>query len=153
MLTRWISFEPNHIDRGYSALDELRREMGRIFETFDRDTAPLGLARPIWPRLSLSDTGQHFELRAELPGFSDKDINITIEQGSLTIRGERKQDVAEGYSVHRQERGGMKFARSFTLPSMVDTGKVEAILSNGMLLLKMPKVAEARPREIKIKAS
>jgi len=52
-------------------------------------------------------------LRAELPGFTDKDINITIEQGSLTIRGERKEDLPEGYSVHRQERGAMKFARSF----------------------------------------
>ncbi len=153
MLTRWSNFGLGDLDRGLSALNELRREMDRIFDVYDRDAGRADLAGMRWPRLTLSDTGHQLELRAEVPGFSDKDINITIEQGSLTIRGERKPEAPEGYSVHRQERGVMRFARSFTLPSLVDTSKVKATLSDGILRLQMPKAEEAKPREIEIKAS
>jgi HSP20 family protein len=152
MLTRWSNFGLGDFERSFSALSELRREMDRVLEDFDRYAVPGEVTRAVWPRVSLSDNGQQLELRAELPGFSDKDIHITVEQGSLTIRGERKPEAPEGYSVHRQERSAMRFARSFTLPSPVDTAKVEATLSNGILLLKMPKAEEARPREIQITA-
>ena len=152
MWTRWSNLGLGDLDRSFSALSELRREMDRVFEDFDRYNAPGEPTRTIWPRVSLSDAGQQIELRAELPGFSDKDISITVEQGSLTIRGERKAEVPEGYSVHRQERSAMRFARSFALPVLVDAGKVEATLSDGILLLKMPKAEEARPRQIQIKA-
>ncbi len=152
MLTRWSNFGLGDLERDYSALDELRREMDRVFDDFDRYNTPGEATRAIWPRVSLSDSGQQLELRAELPGFSDQDIDITVEQGSLTIRGERRPQAPEGYSVHRQERSAMRFARGFTLPVLVDAAKVEATLSNGILLLKMPKAEEARPRQIQIKA-
>jgi HSP20 family protein len=156
MLTRWNDFGFGDLDRGLSAFGDLRREMDRLLEAFDRDSRVGEYLRPALGRMirvSLFDSGEALLLRAELPGFTDEDINITIEQGSLTIRGERKEELPEGYSVHRQERGAMKFARSFTLPSLVDTSKVEATLTDGILELRMPKAEEARPREIEIKAS
>ncbi len=156
MLTRWNDWGLSGVDRSLSAFNELRREMDRIFESYDRDTGYGEYTRPVFGRafrVSLSDNGHALQLRAELPGFTQKDLNITIEQGSLTIRGERKTEAPEGYAAHRQERGAMQFARSFTLPSMIDTGKVEAVLKNGILELNMPKAKEARPREIQVKVS
>lgn len=156
MLTRWSAPEIGLFDRNISALDQFRQEMERVFNAFDREWAahdPTWRMRTAGPRMALYDSGEALELRAELPGFSDKDINISIEQHSLTIRGERKEDTPEGYSVHRQERGNIAFARTITLPSMVDPGKVEATLRNGVLELTLPKAAEAKPREISVKAS
>jgi len=156
MITLWNDLGLGSVDRGLSAFDELRREMDRIFASYDRDTGYEDYTRPVYGRafrVSLSDNGQALQLKAELPGFTEKDLNITIEQGSLTIRGERKPDVPEGYAAHRQERRAMQFARSFTLPAIIDTSKVEAVLKNGILELTMPKTAEARPREIQVKVS
>jgi HSP20 family protein len=156
MLARWNDLGFGDIDRSLSAFGDLRREMDRLLEAFDRDSRVGEYLRPAIGRMirvNLHDGGDELLLRAELPGFTDRDINVTIEQGSLTIRGERQEELPEGYSVHRQERGAMKFARSFTLPSLVDTQKVEATLTDGILQLKMPKAEEARPREIEIKAS
>jgi HSP20 family protein len=156
MLARWNDLGFGDLDRSLSAFGDLRREMDRLLEAFDRDSRVGEYLRPPLGRMvrvNLHDGGEELLLRAELPGFTDRDINVTIEQGSLTIRGERKEELPEGYSVHRQERGAMKFARSFTLPSLVDTTKVEATLTDGILELKMPKAEEARPREIEIKAS
>ncbi|MBN1652882.1 MAG: Hsp20/alpha crystallin family protein [Deltaproteobacteria bacterium] len=154
MLTRWSDLGLGGLDRGLSALNELRREMDRLFDFYDRDEEYGEFARPFYGRafrVGLNDNGHALQLRAELPGFSEKDLNITIEQGSLTIRGERKIEVPEGYAAHRQERGAMQFARSFTLPSLIDTSKVEAVLKNGILELTMPKAEEARPREIQVR--
>lgn len=156
MLTRWNELGFGDIDRSFAALSELRREMDRIFDTWDRDRVSGEAVKPVrmrWPRISLYDNGKELELRAELPGFTDKDLNVTIEQSSLSIRGERKGETPQGYSVHRQERGSLQFARSFTLPTLIDTEKVEATLKNGILLLKLPKAAEAQPRQIQVKSS
>lgn len=156
MLTRWSDLEFGDLDRGFAALNELRREIERIFDPSDKDQTSGGMVRPLrsrWPRISLYDNGTDLELRAEVPGFTDKDLNITIEQSSLTIRGERKEEAPKGYSVHRQERGGLQFARSFTLPTLIDTEKVEATLKNGILALKLPKAAEAQPRQIRVQSN
>lgn len=156
MLTRWNDLGLGSVDRSLSAFNELRREMDRIFESYDRDTGYGEYPSPVYNRsfrVGLTDNGEALHLRAELPGFTEKDLNITIEQGSLTIRGKRKADAPEGYAAHRQERGAMQFARSFSLPSIIDTSKVEAVLNNGILELTMPKAEEARPREIQVKVS
>lgn len=155
MLTRWSAPEIGLFDRNVSALDRLRQEMGRVFNAFDREWGAQDLTLQLHtrgPRMALYDSGEALELRAELPGFTDKDINISVEQSSLTIRGERKEELPEGYSVHRQERGNIAFARTIALPSAVDAGKVEATLRNGILELTLPKAAEAMPREIHVKA-
>jgi HSP20 family protein len=136
-------------DRTYGALDDFRRQMDRLFEGFDARWA----GSEAGPRAELRDTGADLVLEAEVPGLADKDIQLTVTQDSLALTGERKIDAPEGYSVHRRERGFQRFARSFALPTRVDTERVTATVKQGLLTVTLPKAAEARPRQIAVKAS
>ncbi|MDJ0763584.1 MAG: Hsp20/alpha crystallin family protein [Myxococcota bacterium] len=156
MLTRWNDFgfgNFGEITRTFSALDELRREMDRMFGGLDRAVEPRRLSTALTgPRVNLLDTGSALMVKAEVPGVEEKDLQISLEEGSLTIRGERKDEAPEGYAVHRKERGAFTFSRAFTLPCKVDAEKTTAVLKNGVLELTMPKVPEAQPRQIQISA-
>lgn len=154
MLTRWNNWGFGDVDRTLADFDVLRREMNRLFEAgaFDERQGRVsraGAAR--FPRVSLFDRGAELIVRAEVPGMADADLDVTVEQGLVTLRGERKVEAPEGFAAHRQERGNMKFARSFTLPCRVDTEKATASLDDGVLTLALPKAAEAQPRQITIK--
>ena len=161
MLTRWNELGFGGLDRELSALDNLRNQMDRLFLDFERGwgvgrepQAQLDWAAgTAWPRIALYDSGSELRLRAEVPGLSDEDLDVSVEQSSLTIRGERRIEVPEGYSVHRQERGNRSFARSFTLPCRVDAEKATASLRNGILEMTLPKVAEEQPRQIQVKVA
>ncbi|MGB8332297.1 MAG: Hsp20/alpha crystallin family protein [Polyangiales bacterium] len=161
MLTRWNDWGFGGLERDLSALTDLRQQMDRLFIDFERGlgrgqgvrSAQSEVAGSAWPRVSLYDAGTELRLLAEVPGVSQKDLEISVEQSSLSIRGERKAEVPEGYSVHRRERGTLTFARSFVLPCRVDTEKVTADLKNGVLEMKLPKVAEEQPRQIQVRGS
>ena len=90
-------------------------------------------------------------LKAELPDTSRDDIDITVDNGTLTIKGEKKlgNDVKEEH-FHRIERRYGTFSRSFSLPQTVDTGKVAAEYRNGVLTVRLPLREEAKPRQIKV---
>ena len=159
MLTRWNDFGFDDLDRSFAALNDLRQEMGRVFQRFEVDWPrdfPMwtgGAGDAGWPQVRLDDEGEELKVYAELPGFAPADLSVSIEQGTLTIRGERDDEVPQGYSVHRKERGAVRFARSFALPARVESDKVEAKLADGILELRLPKVAAERPRTIQVKAS
>jgi HSP20 family protein len=92
--------------------------------------------------------------RAEIPGVSKDDIDVKVENGTLLLRGEKKQvSEKENDTVHRVERFYGSFTRSFTLPSNLDAGKIEARYKDGVLELVIPKVEEAKPRKIAIQAA
>ncbi len=140
-------------DRTFGALDDFRRRMDRLFEGFDsRWGAGEGFG-VVWPRAELRDTGAELVLEAEVPGLTEKDVQLTVTQDTLGLAGERKLDVPEGYSVHRRERGQQRCARSFALPTRVDVDHVMATVKNGILTVTLPKSADARPRQIAVKAS
>jgi HSP20 family protein len=144
------------LDRELSALNDLRNQMDRLFLDFERGWgrgAGGGWMTRAWPRVALYDAGSELRLRAEVPGVSERELDISVEQSSLTIRGERKIEAPEGYSVHRQERGSRTFARSFTLPCRIDAEKATANLKNGILEMTLPKVAEEQPRQIQVRVS
>jgi HSP20 family protein len=151
MLTRWTEF-----DRSFTLLDEFQRRMNRLFSELGAGYWPEQSFRTygygLWPAANLYDTGKDLMVKAELPGMSEKDIQITCNQDGLTISGERKVDVPEGYSVHRQEREQVKFSRSFSFPCKVDLEKATATMKNGMLSVTLPKAPEAQPRQITVKA-
>ena len=133
--------------RSYGALDQLRREMDRLFYqpgAFEASGAS--------PRFSVEDQGAHFVARAELPGLTEKDLELTVTGNTLTLKGSRKLTPPEGYSVHRGERGSFEFARSFELPTKVNADKVEAKLEHGVLTVTLPKAPEAQPKQIAVKA-
>lgn len=155
MLTRWSNWGLYDFDRDFERtladFDALRREMNRLF---DGSSRTLGAERSVgWPRIALFDQGTSLVVRAELPGMNEKDVNLSIDQGVLTLRGERSAQAPEGYSVHRQERGHYRFARSFTLPCKVDVEKTKAALENGVLTVTLPKAPEEQPRRIAVSAS
>src|SRR3954449_8680020 len=132
----------------------LQNEMNRLFNTvFD---APAGgnnggTLRRWMPAMDLVETGEHFVLRADLPGLSEEDVNIEVEDRVLTISGERKAEhetTKEGY--HRVERAFGGFSRSLTLPEGVDPEGVAASFDRGVLEVRIPKPEEKKPRKITI---
>lgn len=149
MLTRW-----SDLDRAFSVMDELQRRMNRLFEEYDWGRWPgfPGLTTGTWPAVNLYDAGDDLVIRAQVPGMSEKDIQISGNQEVLTLSGERRVEVPEGYSVHRQERGTVKFSRSFTFPCRVNLEKATATVKDGLLTIKLAKAAEAKPRQIAVKA-
>ncbi len=145
MLTYWMD-----MNDPYRALDSVRRRMDQVFREYD-ETANTR-ARITYPRTSLRDGKDAFVLTAEVPGVAESDLKITATMDSLTLTGERKSAVPEGYAAHRQERGAQRFARSFALPMKIDVDKITADLKHGMLTVVLPKHPESQPRSITVKA-
>jgi HSP20 family protein len=104
------------------------------------------------PAVDIRETGDALSLLVELPGLKREDVEITLENGVLTVKGERKfeKDVKEE-NYHRIERTYGAFARSFTLPRNVQPDKVKAGFEDGVLRIDLPKSEEAKPRRIDIK--
>ena len=128
--------------------------LGALEDTLNRFfTAPVA-SRPWTPPVDIVETEQELILKADVPEMTEKDIAISIEKGTLTIKGERnfekKDDTA---SYHRIERGYGSFARSFGLPETVDPEKVSAAYKNGVLTVTLPKMELAKPRTIEVKVS
>jgi HSP20 family protein len=109
--------------------------------------------RPWSPSVDIYETENDLVLKADLPDINPNDIEVRVENQTLTIKGERKfeQDPAvRGY--HRIERNYGSFVRSFTVPATVDADKVAAEYKNGVLTVKLPKKETAKPRQVKIEA-
>lgn len=140
------------IDRMFGAMDLLRNRMDRLFSDFDRSYlhGPAFTLASNSPRTNLLERGDNFEVQAEVPGIAKEDLNIKIQGNYLEISGKRSVDSPDGYKVHRNERGGNTFSRSFTLPNDVDAEKVEAKLKDGILYLTLPKSEAAKPKQITI---
>jgi HSP20 family protein len=104
------------------------------------------------PRVDIAETEHNFTLEAELPGIEKDDIKITLQNDTITLRGEKKSETRqEGKSYHLLERHYGKFIRSFKMPVPINTGEISASFKNGVLTLILPKTQEAKPREIEIK--
>ncbi|MCC2642230.1 MAG: Heat shock protein Hsp20 family [Nitrospira sp.] len=104
------------------------------------------------PTVDISETEAEYSIQAELPGVSKADVKVTLENGVLTIQGERRQQQTEaGRKYHRVEASYGRFARSFTLPDTVEAGNVRAEYADGMLHLHLPKSEKAKPRQIDVK--
>jgi HSP20 family protein len=150
-----MAYRSTEWERSSGFLDELRRQMSQLMDEFDTG----GVTNPslfggsqVWPRIQFSDGGGEFVLEAEVPGLGQKDVNVSLEQDVLTISGERRAPVPEGYRAHRREREPFQFTRSFTLPARVDAEKAQATVKDGILTVVLPKTPEAQPRRIEIKA-
>jgi HSP20 family protein len=104
------------------------------------------------PRVDIAETEKEFTIKAEIPEVKKEDVKVTVDNGVLTIRGERKQEKEEkGKKFHKIERYFGSFSRSFTLPDNVDESKIDAVFKDGMLTLQIPKVKEAREKMVEVK--
>jgi HSP20 family protein len=155
MLTRWNTGW-TEFDDMFSILNDFRRRVDRAFDdafAADLDVRRGSSVRATWPLANLVDTGAQLVLTAELPGLSERDVQLTLNQDVLTIAGERKNDAPEGYSVHRRERADVKFTRSFALPCRVNAERTVASVKNGILTVSLDKAADAMPRKIAVSSA
>jgi HSP20 family protein len=129
--------------------------LNRLFnETMGRFVGSEGARSGGWlPAVDIYESEQNIVLKAELPGVDPKDVEATVHEGTLYLKGERKyeKEVKEE-SYHHVERAYGSFARSFELPASVDADKVQAEFKDGVLTLTMPKKEEAKAKKIKISA-
>jgi HSP20 family protein len=135
-------------------LQTIQQEMNRLFGTFFDAPEGGGNAegRRRWiPAMDVTEEGQEFVLRADLPGLREQDVNIEVEDNVLTISGERRsehEDRREGY--YRVERAAGRFSRSLTLPEGVDPDSIQANFDDGVLTVRIPKPEERKPRRVAI---
>lgn len=131
-----------------------------IEDMFDRYTKAVGvprggqeaLASSDWsPRVDISETETAFLINADIPGVDKDQVKVSVENGVLTIQGERKSEKEEkGKKFHRVERFMGTFVRRFTVPDNVDPDGIKATFKDGMLQLHLPKSEKARPKAIDI---
>lgn len=133
-------------------LGSLQSEVDRIFDGFLGANGGLGGRR--WtPAMDLSETDEELVLRADLPGLSEEDVTVEVEDGVLTVSGERSvsnEERSGGY--HRVERRHGSFSRSLTLPSGVEADQVSAAINRGVLEVRIPKPEGRKPHRVAIGA-
>jgi HSP20 family protein len=140
-------------------LVSIQDRMNRIFEDAFRGSSRTG-AEDDWslsgswaPAVDVFEQDGNIVMKAELPGVDPKDVDIRVENNTLSLRGERKVDKEiKRDDYHRVERAYGSFARTFTLPSIVDTEKIKADFKDGILKVTLPKREEARLKQIPIEA-
>lgn len=138
----------------FRELERVRREMDRFWDSFFEDRpARRGEEGREWlPSLDVSETDKDIVVRAEIPGIDPKDIDISLTNDLLTIKGEKQQEKEEkDENYHLVERSYGSFTRSVRIPGQVQNDKIGASYKNGILKVTLPKSEEAKKKEIKIK--
>lgn len=139
----------------YNPLRELRSmqdQMNRLLDlAWSRDPGE-DLREGVWqPLVDIFENDEAVVIKAELPGVDQRDIEVKIEDATLTIRGERKQETqVRKENYHRIERCYGAFQRSFSLPQSIDREKVAASCEKGVLTITLPKKEEVKPRQITV---
>jgi HSP20 family protein len=134
----------------WTSFDQLRRDMNELFERSGVRGARRGAA---FPPINVYESDDDYVLTAELPGLEAKDIDVSIEGGRVTLRGERAIEHPSDSSIHRAERQAGRFRRTLELPVEVAPDKAEAIHRHGVLMLRIPKAEQEQPRKIAVQSS
>jgi HSP20 family protein len=145
-MSRWDPFRE---------LSSIQNELNRLFgRTFSTEGGEAREAAAWLPAIDVAETQDRFVITAELPGVDPDDVDISVENSVLTLRGDRRfyRETKED-DFHRIERRFGNFARSITLPSTVDPERIRASFDAGVLTIEVPKKEEAKPRKIQIKAT
>jgi len=137
----------------YDPFRNFRVLQGEINRLFDRDLEESNGMMTSWPlRVDIREDENQVVIKADLPGMKQKEISVHIDNGRMTIAGERKfEDEAHKDNFHRVERAYGPFSRSFQLPNTTDTNNIQASYKNGVLEVALPKREEAKPRAIEVK--
>jgi len=142
-----VRYDPFHV------LNQLQREVNRLFETSrfgEEETG--GLATSDWaPAVDIKEEADRFVIQADLPGVDPKDIEITMEKGVLTLKGQRASETKEETEKYKRvERVRGTFLRRFSLPETADPDKISAKSKDGVLEVVVPKGTTAQPRKIAV---
>ncbi|HEY4709239.1 MAG TPA: Hsp20/alpha crystallin family protein [Candidatus Acidoferrales bacterium] len=142
LVTRW---DPQH---GLSGLQE---QVNRLFESSFPGRSDTSALTTWAPAVDIYETENELVVKADLPDVSEKDLDVRIENNTLTIRGERKfEKKVEEEHYLRVERTYGSFSRSFSLPNTVNSEAIKAEYKNGVLTVELPKRAESKPKQIKV---
>jgi HSP20 family protein len=145
-ITRWDPFRE---------VVALQNRVNSLFRNLNDGEDPVAAASFV-PAVDIYEDAQKIVLKLEVPGIDQKDLDIRVENHTLTVKGERKFEAPKSESegkeqtIHRIERRYGSFCRAFTLPSSVDTENVQASYNAGVLKLELAKKPEAQPKQIKI---
>ena len=141
----------------YEPFHSLHREIDRVFNEFSRgapwpsETRSGNGARRLMPKIDISETDLALEVSAELPGVDEKDIDVTLSDNVLTIKGEKKAETkTDDENYHVVERSYGSFQRSLRVPFDADADKIEAKFENGVLKVTLPKPPEVEAKTRKI---
>ena len=138
----------------FRELEEVSDRLNRMFaRPATRTNGKETMTVANWaPTVDISETDGEYQIKAEIPDVRKEDVKVTVEDGVLTIQGERKQEKEEkGKRYHRIERSYGSFVRSFSLPDVIDEEKVKAEFKDGVLSLHLPKSEKAKPKAIEVK--
>ena len=131
----------------------LQNRVNSIFQDFNGDNESVTTASFV-PAVDVYENSEKIVLKLDIPGVKEEDVDVRVENQSLTVRGERKFETEEKEeNFHRIERRYGSFFRTFTLPTTVDTENVQASYDAGVLKLELKKKASAQPKQIKINVS
>ncbi len=132
--------------------ERMRRFFGEGFDPFGRFGEENWSLAAWAPACDIYETDNEIVVKAELPEVKKEDVKVSVENNILTIHGERKfSEETKRENYHRLERSYGEFTRSFTLPSFVETSKINAEFKDGMLRVTMPKREEAKPKQVEVK--
>jgi HSP20 family protein len=139
----------------WTGLSTMRKEMDRLFERFWEGDFPQFPALGDWvPALDVAETKDAVTVKCEIPGIDPKDIELSLQEQTLILKGEKKQETEEkDEHYYRAERAYGSFARAIRLPAPVDGSKVTATFKNGLLTVTLPKAPAAKGTTIPIKAA
>ena len=137
----------------FREVNSLQRRLNSLFDDYSRqqgEGSALTMGSFV-PAVDIYEDENKVSLKLEVPGVPQEELDVQVENSTLTVRGERKLDHEEREeNFHRIERRYGSFTRSFTLPSTVDTGSIKAGYDNGVLRIDLTKKAETKPRQIKV---
>lgn len=130
---------------------------GSLFRDLERwmreyEDGAFGATASQLPSFDMNQDQDAYHVTTELPGFTEKDIQLDVHKGVVTVSGERALQVPEGFRATRRERGVVKFSRSVRLPGEVDEDGIRATLKDGLLSITLPKRPEVKARQIQIQA-
>lgn len=147
-ITRWDPFRE---------LEDMSDRLNRMFGRYPlaRETDKNAMLAFDWsPTADISENNEEFVIKAEIPGVNKDDVKVSIEDGVVSIQGERNQEKEEkDKKFHRVERSYGSFMRAFSLPTNVDEAKVQAQFKDGVLTVRIPKAPNAKPKSVDVKVS
>lgn len=146
-----IKFHPRERDI-FADLFNMQKDMNRMLANVWGNDADLGSVQGWYPAVDIAENKDEFQVKVEIPGMNKDDLKIKLQENVLTVQGEKKQETeTKEQNYHRMERSYGSFCRSFRLPSLVKSDKIDANYKDGVLSIRLPKAEEAKTKEIEIK--
>ena len=152
MLTSWNTQLHPFNSRAFSHMRSLQREMDALFggRRSASTSADTAAGRSVQPQLSVEEHSEAYQLRVELPGLGESEVELSLDGRTLQLRAVREISSPKDHELVRQERSSLRLQREIQLPDDVDGASIEATMKHGVLTLRLPRIQPASPRVISV---